>query len=101
METENRKHIAQPEPKPVLADVAVKRGLEIKEGEPQPFDCPNCGDKQGYRVSKSFKIESDDIYDSNGNYVTMIDSEYRKKTRQLKTATCTECLSKLPFRIAN
>lgn len=72
---------------------------EIKEGDPQPLDCPVCKSKRGYQVSQLFHIYSDTVYDKNGIYSCVIDAEYRKPIRTLKETCCANCRSKLPFKI--
>lgn len=74
--------------------------MKIKEGMPQPIDCDNCGGKFGYKIIKIYQISSDDCFDEFGKYETMIDSEYRKIIRILKTPHCNECNEKLKFQIS-
>jgi len=73
--------------------------MKIKEYEPQPIDCPKCNDKLGYRVTTVQQIHSDVVYNPDGEYKTIIDSEYRKNIRTLKRIVCTECLTKLNFEV--
>jgi hypothetical protein len=73
--------------------------MKIKEGMPQPLDCPKCKCKNGYRITQVEQFHSDSCFDKNGIYETQIDSEYRKPIRRLKTISCAECCTKLPFEI--
>ena len=73
--------------------------ISIKEGDPQPLNCPKCKLKEGYIVSKVVQVTSGDMFDSDGNYVTQIDSEYRKPIRTLIKCHCSNCTTHLPFKV--
>lgn len=42
--------------------------MKIKEGMPQPIDCPKCKSKRGYRITQLEQLHSDSIFDENGDY---------------------------------
>ena len=74
---------------------------KIKEGMPQPLDCPKCKSKNGYRITQVEQLHSDSCFDKNGIYETQMDSEYRKPIRKLKNISCHLCLTKLPFEVVS
>lgn len=71
--------------------------MKIKEGMPQPIDCPKCKCKNGYRITQVEQFHSDSCFNKNGDYEAEINSELRKPIRRLKRISCHECLGKLPF----
>ena len=73
--------------------------MKIKEGMPQPIDCPKCKSKRGYRITQLEQLHSDSIFDENGDYSSESNSEHRKVIRRLKTISCADCCTKLPFEI--
>ena len=73
--------------------------MKIKEGMPQPIDCPKCKRKNGYRITIVEQVHSDSLFNEKGIYYGEAASDFRKFIRQLKTITCTECCSKLAFEI--
>ena len=73
--------------------------MKIKEGMPQPIDCPKCKSKLGYRITQLEQLHSDSLFDENGNYTGESNSEKRKVIRRLKTISCANCCAKLPFEI--
>lgn len=73
--------------------------MKIKEGMPQPIDCPKCKCKNGYMITQVEQLHSDSVFNKNGEYESERDSEYRKTIRRLTTISCPECLTKLPFSI--
>ncbi len=73
--------------------------MKIKEGMPQPIDCPKCKSKRGYRITQVEQLHSDSLFDENGIYTGEINSEHRKLIRRLKTISCADCCEKLSFEI--
>jgi hypothetical protein len=73
--------------------------MKIKEGMPQPLDCPKCKCKNGYRITQVEQYHSDSWFSQYGIYEGEINSESRKVIRRLQKISCHECLTKLPFEI--
>ena len=73
--------------------------IKIKEGMPQPIDCPKCKTKNGYRITQIEQLHSESLFDQDGKYIGESNSDYRKVIRRLKTISCNICASKLPFEI--
>jgi len=73
--------------------------MKIKEGMPQPLDCPKCKSKHGYRITQLEQLHSDSLFDEKGKYIGESNSDYRKVIRRLKTISCNNCSAKLPFEI--
>lgn len=73
--------------------------MKIKEGMPQPLDCPKCKSKEGYRITQVEQLYSDSIFDEHGKYVGESNGDHRKLIRRLKTISCSNCCKKLPFEI--
>ena len=73
--------------------------MKIKEGMPQPIDCPKCKRKGGYRITQLEQLHSDSLFDEKGNYTGESNSDHRKVIRRLKTISCADCCTKLPFEI--
>ena len=74
--------------------------IVIKESEPQPLDCKKCKCKYGYRVIQIIEKTFEMHYDAHGKPFLNLYNETDKIIRQLKTTYCTNCGTKLPFRVS-
>jgi len=73
--------------------------VEIKANTPQPFDCPKCKGKYGYKVIQRIQKYIDLIYDESGNNEGCVYSEHEKVLTTLKRSYCANCNAPLPFSV--
>lgn len=73
--------------------------IEIKASTPQPFDCPKCKDKLGYKVTQRIQTYTDLCYTADGENDGVVTSEYETVMYSLKRAICSNCNAKLPFNV--
>jgi len=71
----------------------------IRRGEPQPEPCPECNDFMGYQVSDYIKTHYTDVYNRNGFCNEGFYSDYQPIISRGKSAFCSNCLTRLPFKI--
>ena len=73
--------------------------IEIKASTPQPYDCPKCKGKYGYKVEQRIQKYIDLIYDEEGNDAGCVYSEFDKVLHTKKRACCANCNAPLPFNV--
>jgi len=73
--------------------------IEIKASTPQPYDCPNCKDKLGYKVVQRVQKYYEMYYDESGNNAGNGYSEHDKPLHTMKRAYCYNCNTPLPFNV--
>lgn len=72
---------------------------EIERGDPQPLDCPKCGEKCGYQVTDTISIGYTDFFLPEGEVDGGAYSDYQRTINEGKRAYCRNCCTTLPFKI--
>lgn len=71
----------------------------IKPGEPQPIDCPKCNISHGYQFEDYMKVHYREIYEADGIKWGGAYSDGCSMINEGTTAYCSNCASRLPFKI--
>ncbi|KKN63242.1 hypothetical protein LCGC14_0503600 [marine sediment metagenome] len=71
----------------------------IELGDPQPMDCPSCGDKMGYKHSDYMKVHYETFYNSDGSEGGGSYSDFIRILNLGVIAICCECNARLPFKL--
>lgn len=70
----------------------------IRIGEAQPLPCPDCGGYYGYNYSDLFRMSYTSEHNAAGKYEGGAYSD-GTSLNKAKTAYCSNCGCKLPFRL--
>jgi len=73
--------------------------IEIKASTPQPYDCPKCKSKQGYKVTQRIQKYFEMFFDEEGNDDGNGYSEHDKVLSTGKRAHCCNCNTALLFNV--
>lgn len=82
-----------------LLTLKLKNMIEIIAGTPQPYDCPKCKVKHGYKITERIQKYIDLIYDEFGNNNGTVYSESGKMMCRMKKISCVNCNTTLPFKV--
>lgn len=76
----------------------MSKQISIKINEKQPLPCPNCEDCMGYQYFDLFRMGYISYHGADGVYKG---GEYNdgKLINKAKTAYCSNCGTKLPFKL--
>lgn len=71
----------------------------IKPGDPQPYDCPECQEKMGYSVFIPISTGYNTFYTPEGIHNGGVYFCTQSVIDEPVTATCSNCNVQLPFKI--
>lgn len=71
----------------------------ITIGSPQPIDCPNCHEKNGYKLTQRIQKYADIHYLEDGSFIGCYNSDSETVLHTIKRAHCLNCNSALPFNL--
>jgi hypothetical protein len=73
--------------------------LSIKINDPQPIECQYCKEKHGFFYSDYMSLHYTSIHTPEGKYEGGQYSDGYKILNKGKTAFCTNCAERLPFKL--